>query len=321
MRRRAALEVMAATMILAPWARAQATAQAARPRRLVVLWMGPNDVLRAEVLPPLRSALASLGYVEGRNVEVAIEVSELEAIAAAAASVAAGKPDVVVTMGTVATRAMMLAAPRIPVVTSVADPVGSGFARTLARPGGNVTGLSQGKLEAARKGLEALRDLAPRLSRLAIVGPVGSDYTALVSRAAVDVGLEPVGIVVPGGDIIAGLARAREARASGVYLDAVLDRDGYVRVAAAAIKSRLPVVTNHEEGVDAGLLASYNSQQVDWAARTAAMVDRMLRGGDPATTPFELPGRYRLVLNRATAAALGLAIPPEVALRVDRFVG
>lgn len=323
MRRRRALLTLAAAAF-APWARAQSPSATSRPRKLAILWMAPEEFLRRDILPDLQRELAGRGYVVGKNLNIVIEVSHPRVIAAGAAAVAAQGPDVVVTMGTTSTRAMMLAAPGIPVVTSVADPVGSGFARTLARPGGNVTGLSQGKFEATRKGLEALRELDPRLSRLAIVGDDsagGREFGSLISRAAVELGIEPLPIVVRPGDLLVGLARAAQSRASGIFLNEIPAPDAYVRFAGEAVRARLPVITNHEEGVDAGLLASYNSERVDWAQRTAAIADRMLRGGDPATTPFELPERYRFVVNRTTAAALGLAIPPDLALRVDRFVG
>jgi putative ABC transport system substrate-binding protein len=330
MNRRGALAgLVAALAALSPaaWAQARprAGATARSPARLVILWLGPEEWLRDDILPPLLREMAALGYVEGKNLEVGIEKpppeSTPERLATAVAKIAAAKPDIVLTYGTPGTRAMSIAAPHTPVVASVADPVGSGFARTLASPGGNVTGLSHGAPEAARKGLDVMRALVPRLSRLAIVfrdTPHDREFVGHITRAAAEAGVEPL-LVAVAGDDEEGFARAAALRPSAAYLS--LSREGCARIAAAALRARLAVFSNSEECAEVGLLASYNSERPDQARRTAAIVHRVLGGADPATIPFELPERYRLVVNRVTAAALGVSIPPEVVLRVDRFIG
>ena len=276
-----------------------------------------------------RQGLRELGYVEGKNIVVEYRSSEgkSDRLHALAAELKRLKVDVIVTGGPSVTRAARETTSTIPIVmTQDPDPVGSGFVTSLARPGGNITGLSNLVSDLSGKRLELLREIVPKLSRVAVLGtsttPGNAQQlkeTELVSSA---LGVKPQYLDVLGPEDIETAFRA----AGKEHADAVLVLAGSVfnsnrkQIADLAIKRRLPAIYNSPEYVDDGGLMSYGASINDLYRRTATYVDKILKGAKPADLPVEQPKKFELVINLKTAKQIGLTIPPNVLARADRVI-
>lgn len=305
-----------------------ALATARTMKRVVVLESGAPEEWRG-LLAPFVQALGTLGFAEGRTVEIVcvgwmadIEERTPQGIARwIAQKVLPLEPDVVLTDGPILTYAFRLASTTVPVVTSgVPDPVAAGLARSLARPGGNVTGLAQGLEDTSAKSAELLKRLLPRLTRVAIFcdsRPMGMRVADLYGNAAKRAGIEPVFIASTDGaqllDALRGL-RARRILAGIWVFGAVHPRE----VAGAALAARVPLIAIDDDWVRRGCLASYSAFEPSPYPRLAAIVAQVLRGATPAEIPFQNPERFRLAINRRTAAALGIAVPQDLLLRADQ---
>jgi len=308
------------------------TAPKAGAKRIVLVRGAPHDATDGDNLDEVLARLAKRGYVEGHDLVVhrlvidfrivepprrfdhVTERIRLECLPL--------RPDLFLTEGTWFTEAIRKVTRTVPIVTNVADPVGSGFAASLARPGGNVTGLAQGVAETAAKSIEIVRLLVPRLTRLAVFHSpdvIGTRFGRLYEGAARDAGIEPVMFPVEGEKaLVAAIRRAASRRLEAGFLAI---RDGFTDVAArAAIDARFPLFGHQDHFTERGCLASYYSWDPDGPDRLAAVAEKVLRGGDPATIPFQYPLAYFLALNRRTAKALGIEIPPDLLLRADRVI-
>ena len=321
MNRRECLRILA----LASAAGATAAWGDARRRRVGFLSMDSNEPT-AEDRAELRRTLAEFGYVEGRDIEFVIRPTTNANIDEVARQLAAGGFDVLATVGTAATHALQRATSTIPIVTNVADPVASGFAKSLARPGGNITGISQAGTEAMAKQLEVLRQLVPGLSRLAIC--LRRTASALELARPMEREAQRANIATEIFQVadLAGYERAFKSlqgkRGRGAYVSAPSVPDFELgSVAQLAIRLHVPVVTSEIDFVKAGALASYEIFHRDGDRAQFAQIDRILRGAKPETLPFELPRDSRLALNRATAAALGISIPKDLLLRATAVYG
>jgi putative ABC transport system substrate-binding protein len=232
------------------------------------------------------------------------------------------KPDVILVMGSPMTTGARRATRTIPIVTSVADPVELGVADSLARPGGNVTGLAQGVAETSVKTMEMMKALVPRLARVAIFhGPrsPGVRFAGHFERAARSVGLEPV--MVPVSDLAEATRALRDLSAKAVK--AAFWAGGEVdnaEVAREAIRARVPLVGPLESFTEIGFLASYVFDDPHQAQRLAAVVEQVLRGADPAVIAFQYPQSFRLAINKRTATAIGLKLGPDLLVRADRVI-
>jgi ABC-type uncharacterized transport system substrate-binding protein len=275
-----------------------------------------------------RQALRELGYVEGRSIALDCRGDpRRERLPALAAELVRLGPAVLVTDGSAATRAAMRASQTIPIVMgTVGDPVGSKFVASLARPGGNVTGLTLVTRELNTKRLELIREMVPGNPRLAVLanpdnpitkdqvreleavaGPLGLTVQVVETRDAA--GLEPA---------FATMGRQR-AGALLVLPDAALFRER-TQIVALAARSRLPGVYEAREFVEAGGLIAYGPRIDDNFRRAAVYVDKILKGAKPADLPVEQPTKFELVINLKTAKALGLTIPQSVLLRADEII-
>jgi putative ABC transport system substrate-binding protein len=272
--------------------------------------------------------LRELGWIEGRN--VAIEHrwggGRSERFAELAADFVQLKVDVIVTYGTPAVVAAKQATSAIPIVFAVAgDPVGSNLVTSLARPGGNVTGLSLQKVELADKRLELLREVVPGLRRLAIMANVGSPTAALemreVQATARNLGHEVATFEVRRAEDIAPIFEALKGRADEFYVcgDSLLDTNR-TRIITLATSMRLPTMSDFPEYVEAGGLMSYGPNFPDMFRRAAGYVDKILRGAKPGDLPVEQPTKFDLVINLTTAKALGLAVQESFLLRADEVI-
>jgi len=300
-------------------------ARAAQPKRLALLSISDDPELTGR-MEALLASLRSRGWKEGERLVVLrryLADWEIEGPAAAAKVVVAWRPDVIVTEGTRATKELLAQTRTIPVVASVADPIASGFARSLAGSGSNFAGLSQGSSEAAVKLLEIVVALVPALRRWAILhwdAPVPRAWASLHERAARGAGIEPV--LVPLRDereVAAALPGLRRRGIQAAHMFGLGDK-AIEDVTAESIRLRLPFTGKGEHEVEQGLIACVDNDNAADLERLATLVDKILRGADPATMPVVFPDRFRTVINRRTAEAMGLRIPPNVLLRADRVI-
>jgi putative ABC transport system substrate-binding protein len=290
--------------------------------------LAPNPHLR-EAFP---QGLRDLGYVEGRNAVIEYRDAEgkLERLPALAAELVALKVDVILAPGTLHALAVKQATKTIPVVfIGAADPVRSGLVTSLARPGGNVTGLSNLAPELVGKWLELLTQAVPGVSRLAVLWqPGGQDErterdmlkAAEVAARALGVRLQFVEARGPA-DFDRAFSDMTRARAGALTaLGTALFVSERRRLVDLAAKHRLPAVYTTREFVDAGGLMAYGANVADLHRRAATYVDKILKGAKPADLPVEQPTKFDLVINLKTAKALGLTIPPSLLARADEVI-
>jgi putative ABC transport system substrate-binding protein len=298
------------------------------PRVGVLLLFGapgqPNPLVDA-----FRGGLRDLGYVEGQSVLIDYRWAEgqEQRLPDAAADLVRLKVAVMVTPGTPATLAARTATRAIPIVmTNVGDPVGSGIVASLARPGGNVTGLSLLDAELDGKRIELLKDAVPHLTRLAILWSANDPGMTLafgrVETAAKALGfaLQNLAVRKP-----AEFPRAFEAagagRAEALFVTAQpFTNQHRAQILDLVAKHRLPAIYTLRGFVDAGGLMSYGPSQADQYRRAATYVDRILKGARPADLPVEQPTKFELVINLKTARALGLTIPAGLLQRADQVI-
>ena len=272
--------------------------------------------------------LRELGWIEGRTVAIEYRWAEgrSERYAEIAAEFVRLKVDVIVTQATAAVLAAKQATSVIPIVFAVAaDPVGSGLVASLARPGGNVTGLSIQATDLAGKRLELLREVVPGLRRLAIMANVGDPGAVLemgeVQAAARTLGLEVATFEIRRAEDIAPAFEALKGRAEALYVCAdPLVITNRIRINTLALGARLPTMYGFREYVEAGGLMSYGPNFPDLFRRAADYVDKILRGAKPADLPVEQPTKFDLVINLTTAKALGLTVPPTLLARADEVI-
>lgn len=295
----------------------------AKTRRLAVLSTAPEAEGKEQYLR-LLEALATRGYVEGRNLEVLMSFHvRLGGLDGRTRDVVAWKPDVIVTQGTVATERLLRLTRTIPIVTSSFDPVGSGFAATMARPGGNVTGMSQGGPEMATKTMEVLRILMPRLTRIAVVAfddAPGRMLSSFPEQAAKAAGLATVRAPILIEDDIPRLFRGIAAKGCQAVYWAFAPRNDEEAAVREALRARIAFASTSEHLAEKGALVSLRNDNDQMIERHAELAAKILSGAKPGDIPFEYPQRFRFVLNAATAAKLGLKVTPELRLRADRVI-
>jgi putative ABC transport system substrate-binding protein len=276
-----------------------------------------------------RQGLRELGYVEGKNLVIDWRFAEykLERLPALATELVNLKVDIIVTGGRGATRHAKNATASIPIVmTQDTDPVADGFVTSLARPGANITGLSTLAPELSGKRLELLREIVPKLSRVAVFGATTnlSDVQASkeIARAAGAGGIKLQYLKVPAPkDIESAFRAATKERADAVLmLDRVVFNSNRSRVVALAIKHRLPVIYSGSSYVTAGGLMSYAPNILENDRRAAAYVDKILKGAKPADLPVEQPTKFEFIINLKAAKQIGLIIPPNVLARADKVI-
>ena len=323
--RRAALAVLAALSTLAAPGGLHAQ-PAGKVPRVGFLSPGAPPNTNAEAF---RQSLRELGYVEGRSIAIEFRWAEerAERLPGLAADLVRLKVDVIVVGSTRAIQAAAQATKTIPIVMSVvADPVASGFVASLRRPGGNITGLTLISPELSGKRIELLKEAVPRLSRLAVFwnssNPSHGETLRDSEAKARTLGVQTVPVEVRSADDIdrAFAAIARERASALFVLDDPLLFEERRRIAALALRNRLPTVFGISGFAEAGGLMSYGAKQSELYRRAALIVDKILRGAKPADLPVEQPTRFELVVNLRTAKALGLAIPNSFLMRADQVI-
>ena len=277
-----------------------------------------------------RQSLRELGYVEGKNVVIEWRGADNipERSMAEAEELVRVKVDIIVTGGSTSTRSAKEATSTIPIVmVQDDDPVGSGFVASLARPGGNITGLSTLSPELSGKRLELLKEIIPRLSRVAVIGNLNSPGSPQglkeieLAAGAFGVKLQHLDVLTTK-DIEPAFHAAVKGRADAALENIV----GNIRSAAQkelaelAVKNRLPVMRERPEHVEAGGLMSYGVNLTDLARRAATYVDKILKGAKPADIPVEQPKKFEFIINLKAAKQIRLTIPPNVLVRADRVI-
>jgi putative ABC transport system substrate-binding protein len=312
-------------LITAPSAQTQQPTKIPRIGYLTADSRSARSDVRAEAF---RQGLRELGYVEGKNIFIEWRQAEgsLDRLHTHATELVRLKVDVIVTGGPTATRPVKEATTTIPIVmTQDSDPVGNGFVASLARPGGNITGLSNLAQEISGKRLELLKEIVPKLSRVAVLGmsinPGNSQSLRGTEIAAGALGVQIQYLDVRDSkEIDAALRTATKGRADAVL---VLNFPGNISRAIPdlAVKSRLPAIYyNSSFVVDRGGLMSYGASISDLDRRTATYVDKILKGAKPADLPVEQPTKFEFVINLKAAKQIGLTIPPNVLARADKVI-
>ena len=310
------------------WPLAAAAQESAKVPRIGFL-SGLSPAVSAVWHEAFRQSLRDLGWVEQKNVGIEYRYADgrSDRLAELAADLVRLKVDVIVTAVTLDAQAAKNATRSIPIVmASPGDPVATGLVGSLARPGGNVTGLSQVAPDLAGKRLELLKEIVPRLSRVAVLWNPGGPASALswneIQAPARQLGvrLHSVEVRSPG-DFDKAFEDAAKTRAGAVV---IIGHAVFVtnlkRIADLAAKSRLASIFHLREFVDAGGLMAYGPDRSDMFRRAAIYVDKILKGAKPGDLPIEQPTKFELALNLKTARALGLTVPQALLLRADHVV-
>jgi putative ABC transport system substrate-binding protein len=293
--------------------------------RIGYLGGAPPSPARREAF---RQGLRELGYVEGKNIVIEWRSGEgkVDRVPGLAAELVRLKVDVIVADGSTSTRSAKEATNTIPIVMAqTTDPVGTGVVASLARPGGNITGLSNLAPELSGKRLELLKETVSRLSRVAVFGTSTIPGNAQLLRenelaaGALKVQLQYLDVLDPK-DIEPAFRAAGKGRADAVLMLVPGPVYNRTQVVGLAVKSRLPVIYRRAEDVQAGGLMSYGVNITDLDRRVATYVDRILKGAKPADLPVEQPTKFELVINLKTAKQIGLTIPPNVLARADKVI-
>jgi putative ABC transport system substrate-binding protein len=323
MKRREFITLLGGAAVVWPFA-----AGGQQPTKLpTVGFLGSNASAWSSWTAAFVQRLRELGWIEGRTIAIEYRWSEgrPERNVEIAAEFVRLKVDVIVT-NNFALPTLMQATEVIPIVFPTGtDPVGGGLVASLARPGGNVTGLSMQSTDLASKRLELLREVLPRLRRLATIGNAGNPQAVLemgeVQTVARGLGIEVAPLEIRRAEDIAPAFEALKAQADALYVvgDAIIMAN-LTRIMTFSLGARLPTIFNARSFVQAGGLISYGPNFSDQFRRTAELVDKILRGTKPGDIPVEQPSRFELVINLTTAKVLGLTIPESFILRADEVI-
>jgi putative ABC transport system substrate-binding protein len=276
-----------------------------------------------------RQGLRQFGYVEGKNIVIEWRYGEgkTEAVPALAAELVNLKVDVIVTGGASSTRAAKEVTTIIAIVMAQdPDPVASGFVASLARPGGNITGLSRLAPEISGKQVELLKETVPRLSRVAVLGNATLPGQARILKevelatGALKVKFRYLDVQNPKDIETAFRAAGNGSIDAVVVLETPVITSQRPQIAGLAVKSRLPAIYRGREYVEDGGLMSYGASFVDLHRRAATYVDKILKGAKPSELPIEQPTKFEFVINLKAANQIGLTIPPNVLARADRVI-
>ena len=276
-----------------------------------------------------RKGLHEFGYIEGQNVVFERRSAEgnVDSFPTLAAELVQLKVDVIVALGTPAAMAAKRATSTIPIfIIAVPDPVSTGLVASLARPGGNITGLSSLGVDLSGKRLELLKETVPGLSRVALVWNLEDKGMSLITKqiqaAAPPLGVkvEPFGVRDPN-DFDGVFAKISQNRPDAIFIAADrLIASHTKKILEFAIKNKIPAMFNSGESVEAGALMSYGPNRAEVLRRASTLVDKILKGAKPGDLPVEQPMKFELVINLKTAKQIGVTIPPNVLARADRVI-
>jgi putative ABC transport system substrate-binding protein len=274
-----------------------------------------------------RQGLRELGHMEGKNIVIEWRSGEgkFDRLPALAAELVGLKVDVIVTSTTPAIQAAKQATSTIPIVTISADPVGTGLVASLARPGGNITGLSVVGPEISGKQLELLKETLPKVKRVAFIwDPANAALTLRfkeveIAARTLRLQIQSVEVRTPN-ELKSNLESATNKGAGGLVVPPPMSLAYRRQIVDFAAKNRLPAIYEERESVEAGGLMSYGANITDLYRRAATYVDKILKGAKPADLPVEQPTKFEFIINLKAAKQIGLAIPPNVLARADRVI-
>jgi putative ABC transport system substrate-binding protein len=314
-------------LLLALCSSAGAQQPAKSPR--IGLLGGGSAAANAGRIDAFRQGLRELGYVEGKNIVIEYRWADekLDRLRALAEELLSAKVDIIVSAGPTVTHALKEANVTIPIVMGFDDdPVGSGFVASLARPGGNITGLSTLSPGLSGKQLELLKEIVPKLSRVAVLGSSNHPGTAQslkemeLAAGAFGVQIQYLELQNPN-DIETAFGAARKARADAVLvLTSVVTNSHRKQIVELAVRHRLPAIYYTAEWVEAGGLLTYGASFPDLFRRAATYVDKILKGAKPGDLPIEQPKKFDFIINLKAAKQIGLMISPNVLARADRVI-
>ena len=310
------------------------SAQAQQPKKVPRIgYLSASDPARESTrAEAIRLALRELGYIEGQNIAIEYRYAEgkPDRYPELAAELVRLKVDIIVVAGgDRLIRAAKNATKTIPIVMMGAgtDPVEAGLVESLARPGGNVTGITNLARELGGKRLELLKEAVPKVARVAVLYDPATPGSVLEVKEVLPVAARALGLTLRPWEVRAAddfekvFAALSKQRPDGLYvLAGPLMRANQKRIVGFALKSRLPSMYSSREAVDAGGLMYYGADLADSYRRVAYFVDRILKGAKPADLPVEQPTKFELVINLKTAKQIGLTIPPKVLARADRVI-
>jgi putative tryptophan/tyrosine transport system substrate-binding protein len=314
----------------AAWPLAGRAQQPGRVRRVGILMPYPKGDSEHEArVRAFKQELAKLGWTDGANVRFDEHwtTDNMDMVRSHAASVVASNPDIIVTTGGRVVPVFMRLTRSIPMVLpSASDPVGVGYAQSLAHPGGNVTGFTALELSILGKSLEILKQIAPATVRVALIynpdNPNSVVYRRISEAASAPLAIEPIDLPIHGmADIDRAVASLAERGNSGIFFlpDLTISalRDDVVGLVA---RRRVPAIYSEPFFVKLGGLAFYGADRMEGFRRSAGYVDRILRGEKPGDLPFQQPTKFELAINLKTAKALGLTVPPGLLVAADEVI-
>jgi putative ABC transport system substrate-binding protein len=305
-------------------------ARAQQARKIHIIgYLNPGLPAFPPVYTAFTNALQELGWIEGQNIAIERRYAEnrLERLPELAAELVRLNVEVIVAIGTLGPLAAKRATSTIPIVmTAAGDPLGSGLVASLAQPGGNVTGMSLMVPDIAGKRLELLKEILPRLVRVAVLWNAANSYPAIVFKetqtAARRFGIEVQSLEVRSPDDFNGaFEKVRQYRPDAlIEVEDPLTNSLHKRIVEFAAAEQLPSLHGFGEEVKAGGLISYGASLSDLYRRAAGYVDKILKGAKPADLPVQQPTKFELVINLKTAKALGITIPPSLLARADEVI-
>jgi putative ABC transport system substrate-binding protein len=319
MKRRAFISFLGCGVIAAPF---PALAQPHKPATLGILVARNPDP--TQLIKGIKEGFRQLGYVEGTDIvfELRIGGADVAGLAPLASELVARKVDILFAYPTPAATAIKQATKTIPIVIMSADPVGTGLVESLARPGGNITGVSTAVSELGAKNLELLHDVLPSAHRVAVLtnvnDPFNKSFLAYIQTAAAALKIEAIPFPLRGGEgLDDAFAQLQNSGAEAVVLQPSLPGK---RIAELALKHRLPAFAPNAGFPAVGGLASYSSDLDAAYHDSVVLMDKVLKGRNPADLPVQMPTKFRLSLNLTTAKALGLTLPPTLLTRADEVI-
>jgi len=287
----------------------------------VLVLTAPNP---DRLITALRHGLREAGYIEGRNLRLEIRTADAkpELLAQKAADLVRMQVDVIVAFFTPTALAAKQETSEIPIVMAAGDPVATGIVASLARPGGNVTGLSGGGAEVAGKSVELIREFSPSARRIAVIvnelDPFAKPYLAQINQAARNIGVEVEPVMTrPGQPMEPIFNTLASKRVDALVIQAASTAKETLDL---AIKHRLPSLTSNRLGPPLGALMSYGSNYFELARQCAGYIDKIFKGARPADLPVAFPTKFELIINVKTAKAIGLDLPPTLLARADEVI-
>jgi putative tryptophan/tyrosine transport system substrate-binding protein len=320
LRRRHLLTLFIATL---PISAAMAQDKGRVPRIGIIDWMPATTAGR---MSPMQQALRDLGLVDGQNIAIVYRSAEeqSERLDALARELAAQDLDILIAVSTPAAHAAARATRTMPIVATSADPLGTGLVSSLARPGGNITGLSTMLPELASKRLELLREVFPHLARVGFLGSSHDPAAALFVRetqaAAARFAIQvDVAMIDSTRDLERGIADLARRNCDAIIVQPIF-LPHRARLAAAARQAHVPMISDFPSFAEAGSLLSYGPDMSDTFERLASYVDKLLKGAKPGDLPIAQPSTFRLVVNLRTAREFGITISPAIIARADEVI-